>query len=132
LHIESNSVKVVSGISKEDALTILENWCSYFEMGQKKMLPFSIDFSYFDNKTKKDNYYSFFQSLIDKQKAGSNITEELNSKIDFIRNPSFGDCYLSDYQKKEIDNNFFDNEETASEFLNIYEDIIVKLNNYFI
>jgi exodeoxyribonuclease V gamma subunit len=132
LHIESNSVKLVSGISKEAAKTILKRWCGYFEMGQKKMLPFSIDFSYFDKKTKKDNYYSFFQSLIDKQKAGTNITEELNSKIDTIRNPSFGDCYLSDYQKKEIDNNFFDNEETASEFLSIYEDIIFKLNNYFI
>ena len=132
LHIESNSVKVVSGISKEDAITILENWCRYFEMGQKKILPFSIDFSYFDKKTKKDNYYSFFQSLIDKQKAGTNIIEELNSKIDAIRNPSFGECYLSDYQKKEIDNKFFDNEEAISEFLSIYEDIIFKLNTYFI
>lgn len=131
LHIESNSVKAVSGILKEDAIAILENWCRYFEIGQKKILPFSIDFSYFDKKTKKDNYYIFFQSLIDKQKAAINITEEFNSKLDVIRNPSSRECYLSDYQKKEIDNNLFDDDNIVSEFLEIYEDIIVKLNSYF-
>ena len=92
-------------------------------------MAFTLDFSKLKGT---NNQYHFFMGLIEKQKKGENILVEFNTKVNSIRNPSFGDCYLSDYQKKEIDNNFFNNQEAISEFLSIYEDIIVKLNTYFI
>jgi exodeoxyribonuclease V gamma subunit len=118
VHMESDSVKVVSGITIEEAKAILEQWCGYFEMGQKKMLAFTLDFTR-------------LEGLIERHKIGENVIDELNKKIDAIRNPSFTECYLSDYQKKEIDTNFFEDEDNALEFLEIYEDIIGKLNTYF-
>jgi hypothetical protein len=45
MHIESDSVKAVSGIT-EEAKAILEQWCGYFELGQKKMPFFAFGFFY--------------------------------------------------------------------------------------
>ncbi|GAA4074525.1 exodeoxyribonuclease V subunit gamma [Flavobacterium cheonanense] len=126
LHIESSSATVVSGISKEKAKNILEKWCGYFEMGQKNILPFSLDFCRLDKKT-----HSFFLDLIEKENANESTIIQFNKKLKELRNPSYGECYLSDYQKKEIDNNFFDNEANVSLFLKIYEDIIAEMNTLF-
>ncbi|GAA4053269.1 exodeoxyribonuclease V subunit gamma [Flavobacterium chungnamense] len=126
LHIESSSAIVVSGISKEKAKNILEKWCGYFEMGQKNILPFSLDFCRLDKKT-----HSFFLDLIEKENANESTIIQFNKKLKELRNPSYGECYLSDYQKKEIDNNFFDNEANVSLFLKIYEDIIAEMNMLF-
>jgi exodeoxyribonuclease V gamma subunit len=126
LHIESTSATVVSGISKEKAKNILEKWCGYFEMGQKNILPFSLDFCRLDKKT-----HSFFLDLIEKENANESTIVQFNKKLKELRNPSYGECYLSDYQKKEIDNNFFDNEANVSLFLKIYEDLIAEMNTLF-
>jgi exodeoxyribonuclease V gamma subunit len=126
LHIESSSATIVSGISKEKAKNILEKWCGYFEMGQKKILPFSLDFCRLDKKT-----HLFFLDLIEKENANESTIIQFNKKLKELRNPSHGECYLSDYQKKEIDNNFFDNEVNVSLFLKIYEDLIAEMNTLF-
>jgi exodeoxyribonuclease V gamma subunit len=126
LHLKSSRATVVSGISKEKAKNIIEKWCGYFELGQKNILPFSLDFCSLDKKT-----HSFFLDLIEKENANESTIVQFNKKLKELRNPSYGECYLSDYQKKEIDNNFFDNEANVSLFLKIYEDLIAEINTLF-
>ena len=76
LHIESSSATIVSGISKEKAKNILEKWCGYFEMGQKKILPFSLDFCRLDKKT-----HLFFLDLIEKENANESTIIQFNKKL---------------------------------------------------
>jgi exodeoxyribonuclease V gamma subunit len=126
LHLESSGATVVEGVSQEKANSVLEKWCGYFEMGQKNILPFSLDFCRLEKKS-----HSFFLDLIEKENANESTVNSFNKKLRELRNPSFGECYLSEYQKKEIDNQFFDNQENVSLFLRIYEDMISEMNTLF-
>ena len=40
--------QVISGILIEEAKAILERWCGYFELGQKKILAFTLDLAKFE------------------------------------------------------------------------------------
>jgi exodeoxyribonuclease V gamma subunit len=114
LHKGSIEVKIISGISQMEAKTILERWCGYFELGNKRILPFTSDVAMSSKSV---------EAYRDQWMDGVDVTATI---VNGIQN-----SYVSQYVLKEIETGFFEAQENIEEFLEISCDIIGELDFYF-
>jgi exodeoxyribonuclease V gamma subunit len=114
LYKGSVEVKTISSISEMEAKAILEKWCGYFEMGQKKILAYTSELTMKSNKI-EENRDSFREGVDVKGAIIANLQ----------------DSYASQYVLKEIETGFFESPDNIEEFLEISSDIIGKLDFYF-
>lgn len=114
LYKGSIAVKCISSISVLEAKAILERWCGYYEMGQKKILAYTSEL------TMKSNTIEGYKD---------DMSNGVDVKAHIITN--LQSSYVSQYVFKEIETDFFESQENIEEFLEISYDIIGKLDFYF-